>query len=146
MKSSRVELREANAFVGLHHRHHKPATGHRFSVGAEKGGKLVGVAICGRPVARGNDQKYTLEVLRCCTDGTSNACSFLYAVCSRVAKELGFTKIGTYILDSETGKTLLAAGWEAGHTTSGGSWNSGGRQGRREDQPQCPKTYWFKTL
>jgi hypothetical protein len=38
-----IELSEANAFVSKHHRHHKPVTGHRFSIGAEKNGHLVGV-------------------------------------------------------------------------------------------------------
>lgn len=146
MKSARVELKEANAFVANLHRHHKPVTGHRWSVGVEKAGKLVGVAICGRPVARAVDQKFVLEVLRCCTDGTPNACSFLYSTCARVAKDLGFTRIGTYILSTETGVTLKAAGFTEGHKTAGGSWNGGARQGRRDDQPQDPKTYWYRDL
>ena len=44
-------------FINKHHRHHKPVVGHRFSVGAEDNGILVGVAIIGRPVARKTDQK-----------------------------------------------------------------------------------------
>jgi len=44
-----VELSEANAFVTLHHRHHRPAVGHRFSLAAALGGEIVGVAIVGRP-------------------------------------------------------------------------------------------------
>ena len=39
------------------------------------GDRLCGVAICGRPVARYLDDGLTLEILRCCTDGTYNACS-----------------------------------------------------------------------
>lgn len=34
-----VSLAEANAFVEQHHRHHKPVTGHKFSVGCALGGK-----------------------------------------------------------------------------------------------------------
>ena len=73
-----IELKDANAFVAKHHRHHKPVTGHRFSIAAYDGDKLCGVAIVGRPVARNIDQQNTVEVLRLCTDGTRNACSFLY--------------------------------------------------------------------
>ena len=43
-----VSLAEANAFVAQHHRHHKPVTGHKFSIGCTADGRLVGVAIVGR--------------------------------------------------------------------------------------------------
>lgn len=146
VRQARVELREANAFVATLHRHHKPVRGHRWSVGAEKDGALVGVAICGRPVARATDQKHVAEILRCCTDGTSNACSFLYGVCARVAKDLGFSRIGTFILAEEDGISLRAAGYQKGHDTSGGDWNCNVRSGRRVDQPMGPKTYYYKDL
>jgi len=47
-----VSLKDANAFVAAHHRHHKPVTGHKFSIGCEAEGRLVGVVIAGRPVSR----------------------------------------------------------------------------------------------
>ena len=72
-----VSLAEANAFVALHHRHHKPVRGHKYSLGCFREGQLVGVAITGRPVSRYLDDGLTLEVNRLCTDGTRNACSFL---------------------------------------------------------------------
>ena len=65
-----VSLAEANAFVAQHHRHHKPVTGHKFSIGCTADGQLVGVAIVGRPVSRYLDDGQTLEVNRLCTDGT----------------------------------------------------------------------------
>lgn len=65
-----LSLRAANDFVARLHRHHQPARGHKFSVGVEAGGVLVGVAIAGRPVARHYDDGLTLEVNRTCTDGT----------------------------------------------------------------------------
>ena len=68
-----ITLKEANAFVEQHHRHHKPATGHKFSIGCTDGEKIVGVAIVGRPVSRYLDDGWTLEVNRLCTDGTHNA-------------------------------------------------------------------------
>ena len=57
-----VSLKEANAFVEQHHRHHKPVVGHKFSVGCTDGENIVGVAIVGRPVARYLDDGWTLEV------------------------------------------------------------------------------------
>ena len=57
-----VSLAEANAFVALHHRHHKPVRGHKYSLGCFTGGQLVGVAITGRPVSRYLDAGLTLEV------------------------------------------------------------------------------------
>lgn len=70
-----INLKTANAFVQQYHRHHKPTRGHKFSIGVSDSGSLVGVAICGRPVARRLDDGYTLEINRLCTDGTPNACS-----------------------------------------------------------------------
>lgn len=47
-----ITLKEANAFVERYHRHHKPVVGHKFSIAASDGEKIVGVAIVGRPVSR----------------------------------------------------------------------------------------------
>ena len=69
-----INLKTANAFVQQYHRHHKPTRGHKFSIGVSENGALVGVAICGRPVARRLDDGYTLEVNRLCTD-TENGSS-----------------------------------------------------------------------
>lgn len=123
----RIDLAEANAFVDQHHRHHKPVVGHIFSIGAAKDGKIVGVAIVGRPVARMRDDGETAEVTRLCTDGTKNACSFLYGACQRAAFALGFKRIGTYILASEPGTSLTAANWRQVGETTGGSWSRGNR-------------------
>src|SRR5690242_3370013 len=79
MKIVPLTLAQANALVASLHRHHKPAQGHRFSIGAEHNGALVGAVIVGRPVARGCDPYRTAEVVRLVTDGTKNACSFLYS-------------------------------------------------------------------
>lgn len=72
-----VSLKEANAFVAEHHRHHKPVVGRKFSIGCMQAGRLVGVAIVGRPVSRYLDDGLTLEVNRLCTTGEKT-----FAVCS----------------------------------------------------------------
>ncbi len=116
-------LDEANAFVRQHHRHHRPVVGHKFSIGAAIRDKIVGVAIVGRPVSRERDDGLTLEVTRLCTDGTRNACSFLYGAAARAAFALGYKRIGTYILASEPGISLTAAGWRQIAEVRGRSWS-----------------------
>jgi hypothetical protein len=68
-----LHLREANQFVAKHHRHNLPCVGCKFAIGAAQGGKLVGVAIAGRPVCSRLDDGQTLEILRVATNGTANA-------------------------------------------------------------------------
>jgi len=132
---------EANAFVCEHHRHHSRVQGHRYAFGAELGGKLVGVAILGRPVAWQVDQYRELEVSRLCTDGTPNACSFLLGRSARLARELGFRRVFTSILETESGHSLKVAGWIKEYTTRGGSWDRKGRR-RPKKAPECPKQVW----
>ncbi len=146
LKIQSCELRDANDFVLRHHRHHKPVVGHRFSISVWDGGLKVGVAICGRPVARAINHHAVVEVTRLCTDGTKGACSTLYAACARASKELGYAKIQTYILDTETGVSLRAAGWTKEADTAGGNWTSISKPNRRQDQPQSPKQRWARIL
>lgn len=117
-----TSLREANAFVNAHHRHHKSVTGHKFSIGCEAEGRLVGVAIVGRPVSRYLDDGLTLEVNRLCTTGEKNVCSMLYAAAARAAKAMGYRKIITYTLDTEPGTSLRAAGWTCKGRAGGKHW------------------------
>ena len=95
-----ISFRPATEFVKQHNRHHGATAGCKWCLAAYEGDKLDGVAICCRPVARKLDDGTVCEVARLCTDGTKNACSFLYGACARVAKEMGYKKIITYIRDS----------------------------------------------
>ncbi len=119
--------------------------GHRFSIGCISGNKLVGVAIVGRPISRFIDYRTTVEVLRLCTDGSKNVCSKLYASCRRAARELGYQRIITYILESESGISLKASGWQEGAISKGGSWNCQSRA-RVDKFPTCPKKLYQSYL
>ena len=141
-----LTLGQANEMIEQLHRHHKKVVGHRFSLGCYLGDKLVGAVVVGRPVAREVPQYEVAEVTRLVTDGTKNVCSFLYSAAARVAKEMGFRAIQTYILVDEPGTSLRAAGWIKVGDTAGGSWNHGRRKGRREDQPMVPKQRWEKSF
>jgi len=140
-----LDLDEANAFVAEHHRHHKPVVGHKFSLGAVLGEKIVGCAIVGRPVSRRRDDGMTLEVTRLCTDGTRNACSFLYGAAARAAFALGFRRIGTYVLKSETGVSLTAAGWRMIAETPGRSWSVPSRP-RVDTHPLEPRMLFERNI
>lgn len=109
-----ITLREASAFVRNFHRHNKAPQGAVFAVGASDGDRLVGVAIVGRPVARALDNSETAEVLRCCVieDAPKGACSFLYARCWKACKAIGWRRLITYTLQSESGSSLRGAGWK----------------------------------
>ncbi len=147
LKVRQIELRQANEFVGIHHRHHKPVQGHRFSIAAEnERGELVGVCIVGRPVARKIDQSKVVEVTRLCTDGTRNACSFLYGAAARAAKSLGYKFIQTYTLPQEGGGSLVASGWVLEGEAGGGQWKHTDGKPRRTDQPTDKKYRWKRAL
>lgn len=157
-----VELSEANAFVDKHHRHHRKIQGHRFSLGAmveirtrdgvEDAG-LAGVAIVGRPVGGGHQHEW-VEITRLCTDGTRNACSFLYAASANAAKRLGYVRIQTYILADEPATSLKASGWVFERMSHPVGWHHDkvegserGRAARRvSEQLMERKQLWYRDL
>jgi hypothetical protein len=123
MEITPINFEEANAFVSAFHRHHKPMQGCKFCLAVSDGDKVVGVAIVGRPVARMLDNGWTLEVNRCCTDGTRNACSMLYSSAWKAAKALGYKRLITYTLPEEGGASLKASNWICLGLRGGGNWN-----------------------
>jgi hypothetical protein len=96
-------IADARALVKQHHRHHPPPVSGLFAVAVSRAGRVVGVAIVGRPVARALQDGWTAEVTRVATDGTKNACSMLYGACWRAARALGYRRLGTYTLSGEGG-------------------------------------------
>jgi len=122
-----INFDEANAFISKFHRHHKPMQGCKFCVAVSDDEKVVGVAIVGRPVARMLDNGWTLEVNRCCTDGTKNACSMLYSASWKAAKALGYQRLITYTLPEEGGASLRASNWKCLGLKGGGNWNKKSR-------------------
>jgi hypothetical protein len=117
-----ITFAEANSFVKDNHRHHNPVAGHKFSIACSDGEKIVGVAMVGRPVSRYLDDGWTLEVNRLCTNGTKNACSMLYAAAWRAARAMGYKRIITYILDTENGASIKAAGYRCIGQCGGERW------------------------
>jgi len=136
-----MTLRAAREYVNANHRHHRAPQGGLFAVGTAIGDQIVGCAIVGKPVARMLNDGRTVEITRLCTDGTRNACSFLYRVCVRVAKSMGYARVLTYTLPHEGGASLRGAGFRHTHTTDGGSWSRPSR-GRIDKHPTQEKFRW----
>jgi hypothetical protein len=99
----------------------------------------------GRPVGRYLDDGLTLEVNRCCTDGTKNDCTILYGAATRAAKALGYKRIFTYTRQSEPGTSLKASNWLCDGEAGGTHWT-----GKRYEQfsflPDEMKVRWHKDL
>lgn len=135
---------EANELVRQWHRHHKPVPGMKFAVGVEHESNVVGAAIVSRPTARMSDDGWTLEVTRCVTNGTKNACSALYGACRRATFALGYKRLITYTLPKEGGASLRGAGWKCLGKAGGGSWNRKSRP-RVDTHPLEQKLLWQAT-
>lgn len=139
-------LTDALAFVRLHHRHHRAPQGGLFAVGVALEAEPlehVGVAIVGRPVARRLDaDAYCVEVTRVAVlEGVRNACSMLYGACWRAARALGYRRLITYTLASESGVSLRASGYREVARTGGKSWSVPTRE-RIDKHPLGEKVRW----
>jgi len=140
-----LDLSQANGLVAVWHRHHRPCTGHRFSIGVyDDHGVCHGAAIVGRPVARCTPDDRVAEVYRLVTDGTSNACSCLYGAAARSALAMGYEQIQTFTLPEEGGASLRGAGW----TCAGQTKDDGGRWATRDREVTlfAIKSKWIKYL
>lgn len=142
LKLAPCTLEEANAFVSSNHRHHHPTPVAKFSIMATLDGAPVGVVIVGLPKARMACDGWTLEVTRLATDGTKNACSFLYGAARRAAFALGYSRLLTYTLAEENGSSLRAAGFVEEAQIAGESWKRRGRPSVDDRNPIGDKKRW----
>lgn len=137
-----ITFHEAREFVLRLHRHNPITQGWKFGCAVNDGEKVVGVIVCGHPVARMLDDGWTLEVTRCCTDGTKHAASMLYGAAWRAAQALGYRRLITYTLETEPGTSLRAVGWKELYTTTRKrSWNMPGRP-RVDKHVASGRTLW----
>lgn len=160
IKAAPIDLKTAQNYIDKYHRHHKHSHGDKYRVAAvDENNNIIGVIQVGRPVNRNLDNGTILEVLRCCSNGERNVCSFLYSRAARIAKEMGYKKIITYILGNESGSSLKASGWHLEQdNVGGGSWDTKSRKRQiyslqlnmfDEDMPKypiCKKQRWAKEL
>ncbi len=107
------------------------------------GGRQAGGGGDSREAQGPDDRQWkTAEVTRLVTDGTENACSMLYRAAWRAWKEMGGERMITYILNTEPGTSLKAAGFVLCYRTADvpNGWDRPSR--RREPVPQVPKQLW----
>ena len=79
-----------------------------------------------------------------CTNGYKNACSRLYSACVRIAKEMGYKKVITYILESENGASLKASNFVNEGIAGGKIWT--GSRNRDNGVPKEVKQRWVYNL
>jgi hypothetical protein len=154
-----VEWGEVRRFVVLYHRHSDPPISHKFSIGLrdDATGELIGVAIAGRPVSRHLDDGMTIELTRVTTTGERNACSRLYGAACRAAFAIGYRRVITYTLASESGSSLRGAGFEIDHAYADATrigWNRSSRPrgaqtrmfypARSEDEEDVARVRWIR--
>lgn len=138
-----LDLKRANEFVAQHHRHNDPTNGHKFSIGIEENGELVGVGIAGRPIARFLDNGRNLELRRICVKvGVSNGCSMLLGRLKRIAQLMGYERILTYTLQKESGASLRAIGAACVSKVGPSNWARSGRSTRHQPVYDEPKYRW----
>lgn len=63
----------------------------------------------------------------------------LYAAAWRACRAMGYRRLVTYILDSESGVSLNAAGWKCVGEAGGGKWT-------RKDRPRVEEVNTQKKL
>ena len=145
MKIAPITFRNASDYINTYHRHHNATIGCKFCISViDEDGQIHGVAVCGRPVSRRLDDGFTLEINRVCTDGSRNACSMLYGACCRIAKAMGYKRVITYTLESESGTSLKASSFVCEGEAGGTHWT--GVRNRQQDIPAEMKTRWSRCL
>lgn len=145
MKLVPLRLSDAKEHIRRLHRHNDAPLSWLFGVGVEANGDLVGVGIAGRPVARALDDGRTLEITRICSTGVPNVCSMLYGALSRAAFALGYSRVVTYTLQSETGASLKASGFEhVADLKERAGWDAPNRPRLFDPSPRKAKRRWEK--
>lgn len=141
MELRAISLKAAMRIVDEWHRHLERPQGGKAAIAAWNDGQLVGVAIVGRPISRVEDKGEIGEVIRVATNGTPNACSFLYARAKRLIQALGFRRARTKTLPTESGASLRAVSAKELGVTTAQSWDRENRR-RAEKAPIVEKLRW----
>lgn len=128
-----ITLRDAQTFISQHHRHSDPPQGWLCGVSVWNNETIVAVGVLGRPVAQQLQDGQTAEITRVATIEANNVATMIYGALCRVAEGLGYTRVISYTLASETGATLRAAGFTYAATVDArASWSRPNRE--RPDQ------------
>ena len=127
-----IAFADANDFISHVHRHSPPVRGWKYGLSLWDEISIIGVVTVGRPVARRLDDGTTLEVTRLAllTNAPTNAASRLLGNAARIAKDLGYGRLVSYTLESETGGAYQASGWNRTEKVKSAQWD---RPSRKRD-------------
>jgi hypothetical protein len=107
------------------HRHNGGLPLALFAVGIECDGVVVGAAIVGMPATKSLMDGYTVELRRAVVLGEhKNANSMLYGAAWRGAQALGYKRMFTYTLESESSSSPKAIGMTVDHRLQNDSFDS----------------------
>jgi hypothetical protein len=134
-------LKHAAKFIGVEHRHNRVMGIQRWALAADADGRLVGVVVVGNPKARMLQHSRRFEVTRLATDGTDNACSYLYGAAIRTARAMGIWSLKTYTLMSESGSSLRAVHARDEGEVSADEWDRPSRR-RITKHTVAPRRRW----
>lgn len=139
-----VPYRTARAFVERHHYLGYAPPGVRVCLGVWYGERLVGVLVFGRPSARLEDQRRTLELTRmvlldeCSRNSESRALAlavrWIWKNMPGIRRLIAYADPGR----EHRGTVYRAAGWRLVGRTNGGRWSCPSRP-RRRDAAVGPK-------
>jgi len=122
LKLRAIKFKDACEFVAKHHRHVPPSRVWKFGTSVVLGDEVVGVVMVGPPIAPRFNDGLTLEVLRCCSDGTPHVPSMLLATAWKAARALGYYRMITYTREHESGASLRATGFTEVKSSPIDSW------------------------
>lgn len=143
-----VSITEARAFVEKHHKHHHAPPGASFAVGVACLGRLVCVALVGRPISPELDADPTIaELTRGASDGSTWGAASL---CTRTAGEaavlLGYRRVVSYTLLGERGTSYRKAGWRVTglrvYAPTAVGWNNRPGRAPTSQVSRHPKVRW----
>jgi hypothetical protein len=137
-----ISIKKANVFTRSFHRHSDDVNVGKFAIAFLIEGEMVGVVVCGIPIARELDDGVTLEVLRACSKDSRVSNSKMLARAKRAGQALGFNRFVTYTRPHESGASLRGVGAKFDGMTRGKSWSN--RKGRRcRPAAEGAKLRWF---
>lgn len=116
-----------------------------IAIAGELGFAELGLGVLGRPSSRMTARDgFVAEVTRVATGGAKNAPSQIYGALWRIARAMGYARLITYTLPSESGVSPRAAGFSLeSESSGGGGWSRSGRE-RGDTHPLEPKHKWAK--
>jgi hypothetical protein len=143
-----LRFREAGDLIDQYDPLFPAPQGMLFALGAvDSDGVLRGAVMVGRCVNRHLDNRWTVEVNRCASDGTRGVAGMLYAAAADAARALGCRRIVAYTVEGEKTRPLRDAGFSKIADLPGHSgWNRANRYRRDDGTAGKPHIRWEKRL